>query len=46
MPSIKHEAAARILREDPQLVAMLLGMCGVVLPSGAIPIAADTPAST
>jgi hypothetical protein len=42
MPSIKHEAAAKILHQDPQLVAMLLGTCGVVLPSGAVPVAADS----
>jgi hypothetical protein len=42
MPSIKHEAAAQILHQDPQLVAMLLGMCGVTLPSGAVPVAADS----
>lgn len=42
MPSIEHEAAAQILHEDPQLVAMLLGTCGIVLPSGAVPVAADS----
>ena len=42
MPSIEHESAAQILHANPQLVAMLLGTCGVTLPSGAIPLAADS----
>jgi hypothetical protein len=42
MPGIAHEAAAEILHRDPQLVAMLLGMCGVILPSGAFPVATDS----
>jgi hypothetical protein len=42
MPSIEHEAAVQILHADPQLAAMLLGSCGVRLPSGAVPVAADS----
>jgi len=42
MPSIEHESAAQILHANPQLVAMLLGSCGVWLPSGAVPVAADS----
>jgi hypothetical protein len=42
MPSIEHEAAVQILHADPQLAAMLLAACGVRLPSGAIPVAADS----
>jgi hypothetical protein len=42
MPSIEHEAAVQILHADPQLAAILLGSCGVPLPSGAIPVSADS----
>jgi hypothetical protein len=42
MPSIEHEAAVQILHADPQLAAILLGSCGVPLPSGAIPVTADS----
>jgi hypothetical protein len=42
MPSIEHEAAVQILHADPQLTAMLLGTCGVQLPSGAVAVAADS----
>jgi hypothetical protein len=42
MPSIEHESAVQILHANPQLVAMLLGSCGVRLPSGAVPLAADS----
>lgn len=42
MPSIEHEAAVQILHADPQLAALLLGMCGVQLPSGAVPVTADS----
>jgi hypothetical protein len=42
MPSIEHESAVQILHAHPQLVAILLGSCGVKLPSGAVPMAADS----
>ena len=42
MPSIEHEAAVQILHANPQLTAMLLGTCRVRLPSGAMPVTADT----
>lgn len=42
MPSIQHEAVVEILHRDPQLAAMLLGRAGVRLPSGAIPVMADS----
>ena len=42
MPSIEHESAVQILHANPQLVAILLGSCGVQLPSGAVPLAADS----
>ena len=42
MPSIEHEAAGQILHADPQLAAILLGSCGVLLPSGAVAVTADS----
>ena len=42
MPSIEHEAAVQILHADPQLAAILLGSCGVLLPSGAVAVTADS----
>ncbi len=42
MPSIEHEAAVQILHADPQLAALLLGSCGVPLPSGAVAVTADS----
>jgi hypothetical protein len=42
MPSIQHEAVVQILHRDPQLAAILLGLCGVELPSGSVPVVADS----
>lgn len=42
MPSIEHEAAVQILHADPQLAAILLASCGVLLPSGAVAVTADS----
>src|ERR1700745_1948381 len=42
MPGIPHEAVVEVLRTEPQLLAMLLGQLGLRLPSGAIPVIADS----
>lgn len=42
MPDIKHEAVVEVLQNEPQLVAMLLGKFGILLPSRAIPFMADS----
>jgi hypothetical protein len=41
-PSIRHEAVVEVLRNEPGLLALLLGLLGVQLPSGALPILADS----
>ena len=40
MPSIQHEAVIQILHRDPQVAAMLLGLCRVELPSGSVSVVA------
>lgn len=42
MPELKHQAIIQILRDDPQLVASLLGHIGFVPPSGSYPMIADS----
>ena len=42
MPGIPHEAVVEVLRNEPQLLAMLLGRLGVRLPSGSVPVIADS----
>jgi hypothetical protein len=37
MPGIRHQAVVQVLRDEPQLLVMLLGRLGVRLPSGAVP---------
>ena len=41
MPGIRHQAVVQVLRDEPQLLVMLLGSLGVRLPSGAVPDPAD-----
>jgi len=41
MPGIRHQAVVQVLRDEPQLLVMLLGRLGVRLPSGAVADAAD-----
>ena len=42
MPGSKHQAIIQILRDEPQLVAMLLGRIGIRTPSGSYPVIADS----
>jgi hypothetical protein len=42
MPGLKHQSIVQILRDEPQLLVMFLGRSGFRLPSGAIPIIADS----
>jgi hypothetical protein len=42
MPSIRHEAVVEVLRNEPDLLVLLLGRLGIRLPSGAFPILADS----
>ena len=42
MPGIRHQAVVQVLRDDPQLLVMLLGRLGVRLPSGAVPDLKDS----
>jgi hypothetical protein len=42
MPSIRHEAVVEVLRNEPDLLVLLLGRLGLRLPSGAFPILADS----
>ena len=44
MPGLKHQSIVQILRDEPQLLVMFLGRSGFLLPSGAFPIIADSPA--
>jgi hypothetical protein len=37
MPGIRHQAVVQVLRDEPQLLVMLLGRLGVRLPPGAVP---------
>jgi hypothetical protein len=46
MPGIPHEAVVEVLRNEPQLLAMLLGRLGVRFPSGAVPVIADSNVSS
>lgn len=34
MPELKHQAIVQILHDEPQLVAMLLGHSGFIIPRG------------
>jgi hypothetical protein len=42
MPGIEHEAAVELLRRNPQLAAALLTSAGVLTPSGATAVMADS----
>lgn len=42
MPELKHQAIVQILRDDPQLVATLLGHIGFMTPSGSYPVIVDS----
>lgn len=42
MPQLRHQAIIQILRDDPQLVATLLGHSGFIPPSGSYPVIADS----
>jgi hypothetical protein len=42
MPGIRHQAVVQVLRDEPQLLVMLLGRLGVRLPSGAVPQVKDS----
>jgi hypothetical protein len=42
MPGSKHQAIIQILRDEPQLVAMLLGQSGFKTPCGSYPVIADS----
>jgi hypothetical protein len=42
MPGLKHQSIVQILRDEPQLLVIFLGRSGFRLPSGAIPIIADS----
>jgi hypothetical protein len=42
MPGIRHQAVVQVLRDEPQLLAMLLGSLGVRLPAGAVPALTDS----
>jgi hypothetical protein len=42
MPALKHQAIIQILRDEPQVVAMLLGRIGIKTPSGSYPVIADS----
>jgi hypothetical protein len=42
MPGIRHQAVVQVLRDDPELLAMLLGSLGVRLPYGAVPAIRDS----
>jgi hypothetical protein len=42
MPGIRHQAVVQVLRDEPQLLVMLLGRLGVSLPSGAVPDLKDS----
>jgi hypothetical protein len=42
MPALQHQAIVQILRDEPQLVAMLLGRIGIRTPSGSYPVIVDS----
>lgn len=42
MPSVKHEAVTQVLRNEPQLIPLLLQNLGVRFPAGASVMIADT----
>jgi len=42
MPGLKHQSIVQILRDEPQLLVLFLGRSGFLLPSGAIPVIADS----
>jgi hypothetical protein len=42
MPGDRHQAIVEVLRDEPQVVAMLLGRIGIKTPSGSYPVIADT----
>jgi hypothetical protein len=42
MPGLKHQSIVQILRDEPQLLVMFLGRSGFILPSGAVPVIADS----
>jgi hypothetical protein len=42
MPGLQHQMIVQILRDEPQLVAILLGNIGFKTPSGSYPIIADS----
>jgi hypothetical protein len=42
MPGIRHQAVVQLLRDEPQLLAMLLERLGVRLPLGAVPDLRDS----
>src|SRR5258707_962433 len=45
-PTIAHEAVVEVLRREPQLLAVLLSRLGVQLPSGKVPVVADSNVSS
>jgi hypothetical protein len=42
MPGSKHQAIIQILRDEPQLIAMLLGVIGIMTPLGSYPVIVDS----
>jgi hypothetical protein len=42
MPGSKHQAIIQILRDQPQLVVMLLGRNGIKTPCGSYPVIAGS----
>jgi hypothetical protein len=42
MPALQHQAIVQILRDEPRLVAMLLGRIGIKTPSGSYPVIVDS----
>jgi hypothetical protein len=42
MPKLKHQAIVQILRDDPQIIATLLGHIGFITPSGSYPVIVDS----
>ena len=42
MPELQHQAIIQILRDEPRLVAALLGHIGFTIPSGSYPVIADS----
>jgi hypothetical protein len=42
MVGLRHQAIVQVLRDEPQIVAMLLGRIGFETPSGSYPVIADS----